>query len=290
MSAWRSAVLHLCLGLAFAVLTGAATPEAASADAARRIVSLNLCTDELLLRLADRSEIASVTHLAADPGISTVADKATGLALNRGQAEEIIPLKPDLILAGKYTTRFSANLLQQLGYKVMVFDVPHSEEDIYQQIRQVAEAVGHPERGEALVADMRRRLEALTVPPTGLTATVYSPNGFTAGRGSLIDVAFQRAGLANLAIELGIDNYGRLPMELLVVHHPDLIVLNRRDELAPSLATQMTRHPVLRAAFRPDNTVVIPNKLWTCGSPALVDAVALLLEAERKLTGKGAKR
>ena len=59
--------------------------------------------DELLLRLADPRNVASVTWLARDPGSSNVADLAAEIPVNHGLAEEIIPLQPDLVIAGIYT-------------------------------------------------------------------------------------------------------------------------------------------------------------------------------------------
>src|SRR5262245_6215272 len=74
-------------------------------DAPRRIVSLDLCTDQLMLELAPREHIAAVTHLAADPTVSAIPDKARGLAITHGGAEDVLRLDPDLVLAGPYGVR-----------------------------------------------------------------------------------------------------------------------------------------------------------------------------------------
>ena len=44
----------------------------------RRIVSLNMCVDELILRLAEPQNIASVTWLSRDPKNSNVAELGAG--------------------------------------------------------------------------------------------------------------------------------------------------------------------------------------------------------------------
>ena len=61
---------------ALALLGASAALQAGSGG---RIVSINLCTDQLLLLLAPRSRIASVSHLAANPLYSAYADRAGGL-------------------------------------------------------------------------------------------------------------------------------------------------------------------------------------------------------------------
>ncbi|RLA20277.1 MAG: ABC transporter substrate-binding protein, partial [Gammaproteobacteria bacterium] len=90
--------LILCLVIAL-------LPGAAFSAKPQRIVSLNLCADQLLLQLAEPKAIASLTHLAADPELSYLAEEATNYPLNYGSAEEILQLDPDLILAGSFTAR-----------------------------------------------------------------------------------------------------------------------------------------------------------------------------------------
>ena len=56
----------------------------------QRIVSLNLCADQILVDLVPRERIAAVSHLAADPWSSAVAEKARGIPWTRGKAEEVL--------------------------------------------------------------------------------------------------------------------------------------------------------------------------------------------------------
>ena len=124
-------------------LAGLAGPKAeASSPKPRRIVSLNLCTDQLLLTLGIRSRIASLTFLAADPSASAMAEAARGFPTNRGRAEEVLALNPDLILAGSTAATPTVQLLKRLGHRVVV--VPHANTlaDIPRNIRTVAKAVG----------------------------------------------------------------------------------------------------------------------------------------------------
>jgi iron complex transport system substrate-binding protein len=68
-----------------------------------RVVSINMCTDELLLRLADRDRIASVTWLSRDGRNANMAEVAATIPANHGLAEEVVSYHPDLVLAGVYT-------------------------------------------------------------------------------------------------------------------------------------------------------------------------------------------
>ena len=123
----------------------------------RRIVSLNMCVDELVLRLADPQSIASVTWLSRDPTNSNVAALAARIPINHGLAEEIIPLKPDLVIAGVYTARTAVAMLKRVGIPVAEIDVPESLDDVRRQIREVAALVGERDKGEAIIARHGRR-------------------------------------------------------------------------------------------------------------------------------------
>jgi len=251
----------------------------------QRVVSLNLCGDEQLLRLADREVIASVTFLAADPLFSSVIDRAKGLPLNHGKAEEIVPLQPDLVIAEPYTARNAVRFLQRLDVPLLELPVPTTFEEVYRQIEQLAQALGQEERGRKLVEDMQRRLAALGPPPPGPRplAAVYQPNGFLIGPGTLVHEVLTRAGLRNLATEAFQDHNGPLPVEMLLWHRPDLLILNHDEEAPVSLAHAILHHPALQQAFSEMHRVVIHPSLWTCGGPGLVEATEILRKAVLEL-------
>jgi iron complex transport system substrate-binding protein len=251
-----------------------------------RIVSLNLCADALVLRLADRADVRSVTWLARDPENSVVAAEAASVPVNHAQAEEVAALKPDLVVVGAFTARSTAAVLRRLGMPVLEIGVPRDIDGIRAQIRQVAAALGQAERGEAMIAAMDARLAAIRAPDSPPLAVVLRPNGFTAGRGSLVDEILRRAGVRNLAAEQGLENYGEIPLERVALAGVRLLILNQPENGAPSLGEAMLDHPILAAlpGLRP---VLVPPRLWTCGGPEVADAAALIAAAARQV-GEGA--
>ena len=83
---------------------GAAPPE--------RVVSINLCTDQLAMLLADPGQVVSVSRLATDPLSSSMVEQARAYAANRGGAEQVFLMHPDLVLAGQYTSAETISLLR----------------------------------------------------------------------------------------------------------------------------------------------------------------------------------
>jgi iron complex transport system substrate-binding protein len=248
----------------------------------RRLVSLNLCTDQLLLALAPRDAIAGLSFLAVDRSLSAQADAAVGLPLLRGQAEEVLTLQPDLVLAGMFTARPTVALLQARGVKVMQVGLADDFNAIRQQIRTVAAALGRVERGEALIAAMDATLTAAipASPPTRRPrALSLAPGAFTAGAGTLTDAVMRAAGLDNYAAAKGLTGYGYLSLEQIAADPPDLLLVDGTEGKAPSLNGQLLAHSALARAVPPAHRPAVPGWMWSCGGPFTAEAVRLLAAA-----------
>lgn len=276
LSSLPATLLAACLAASSVAAEGAARPV--------RVVSMNLCADELVLRLADHDQIAAVTWLARDPRGSSVSREAAGMPLTRGLSEEVIALRPDLVIAGAFTTRSAVGMLKRVGIPVLELGLPADFDGVRAQIRTVAKALGHPERGEALVADLDARLAEAKPAPRPLRALVMRPNGFTVAPGSLGDAVIQAAGLVNVAAEIGRDRSGQVPLEAAAFAQADLIVLDDSSAGTPSLADALLHHPVLERLRREGRTVSIPNRLWNCPGPQVAEVVKRLAEAARAKT------
>ena len=252
------------------------TTLALAADPAQRIVSLNLCTDELLLRLAGPAKIASVTWLSRGSG-SNVPELAERVPVNHGLAEQVIASDPDLVLAGTFTTRIAVGMLKRTAIPVVEVGVPKSFEDVRQQIRDVAALVQAEEGGRRLIDEIDRRIAAVAgkQPSTRPTAVVLNPNGFTVGQGTLADQVMTAAGLDNIAARLRIDNYGQIPLEIVALHHVDVLIVSASRDGPASKATEVLSHPILSQLKR-TRIVVMPGRLWNCGGPGIAEAVERL--------------
>jgi iron complex transport system substrate-binding protein len=256
-----------------------------------RIVSLNLCTDQILVDLVPHERIRAVTHLAADPAVSAAADAARGLRATHGGAEDVIALAPDLVLAGTWTTPATATLLDRLRIPLVRVPLAGTMPEVRAVIRQVAQAVGEEAAGEAQIARLDASLAtAARARRDGLrpTALVYQVNGLASGPGSFADTLLAEAGLRNLATEIGIGRGGQVPLEVLLARPPDILILSAAPDDYRTAAADNLRHPALRHASRAGATVVIPWRLWLCGTVAAGRAIDALLAARATLEdGRG---
>lgn len=262
----------------FMLLCALSTLPAAAAEP-RRIVSLGLCTDQLLLLLAERGQIASLSSWAADKNMSYLADAVGDIPLNRASIEEILRFEPDLVVASDFVAWDTVAFLRQLGVTVRQLPVATSVEEIFAQIDEFGAWTGHPGKARALRARMRERLAAIEKRYAGRpvkSVIVYAPNGFTIGAGTLEHDLFVRAGYRNLAAEMGIDGFRPISLETLVAADPDVLQIDRDLSRQDSLATAVLAHPVLQKLRLEREFLDIPVKLRICAGPMIVDAIEMM--------------
>ncbi len=287
----RPALLALLL-LAVAA-AGLRAPAVRAAEVARgdakpvRIVSLDLCTDQLLVDLVERGRIAAVTHLLGDTSVSAIPERARGIPITHGGAEDVLRYNPDLVLAGPFGVSATVDLLRRLGRKLVIVPLPNDIEGVRASVRAVASAVGEEAKGEALIAEFNRRLAAL--PPVAAsppTAVIYQIGGTVSGAGSLANSALVAAGFRNMSAAYRLTRGGQVPLESLIAKPPDLLVLaSNVEEYRTALADNL-RHPVIRLMREHGATAELPWRYWLCGTPHVADAIEQLAQARAAIEAR----
>jgi iron complex transport system substrate-binding protein len=241
-----------------------------------RIVSMNLCTDQLALLVAAPEQIHSLSYISRDPAASPLAEEARRYPPSHGLAEEIFLMRPDLVLAGAYTRRETTNMLTRLGFRVETFAPATSFDDIRTNIRRMGRLLDRAKRASHLLtafdrARSRRRAATQADPrdPRPLAALYYA-NSHTSGRGTLASDILAHARLENLATSLGLGGIVRLPLELIVFNAPDLLITGDAGHHPTARAGAALQHPALRANR---SQIVAMDNRWSCGTPAVLDIV-----------------
>lgn len=269
--------------LILAILFAAFAPAQAQPQ---RIVSMNLCTDELLMRLVEPSRIAAITYLSQQPinaalGLGHIS---ASLPVNHGLAEEVIRLDPDLILAGQFAATTATSLLTRLGYRVETFAPESSFADMRANIRRLGELVGEPARAEAVIADFDARLAALQAKLPPGEKPVFADigvNNYIAGANTLYTEVVNAGGYRTLGQALGFEGFRNVPLELILTVRPALISTATPWTSPPSMSTISLGHPALRALVERTPHITIPERYTTCGAPSMLGAVELLVDARK---------
>lgn len=265
----RGLVLSACL-----MAAGLGLAEAAP----QRILSLNLCADQLVLALADRSQIAALSSLARDPRVSAAAAAARDLPQTGGTAEEALALAPDLVLLGPLDRLGTGRVLAARGVRVERLPLPASLAEAQALVRHTAALLGHPERGEVLA----RQLD-LPAPQDGRTVTAlpYERRGYAAGPHSILGELAARAGFRHAAPGTGLGGF--VSLETVVARRPDVLILGEGAPGAADQGAALLAHPALARLYPPNRRVVVPDALTLCPGPGFVAAFGLLRQAHAGL-------
>lgn len=274
--------------LAAALLTPVAPAGATATAPARilsltRILSLNSCTDAILVELVGPTRIAGLSHWSRDPHGSTIAELARRLPITYGSAEEVVALRPDLVLTGQFGSPPLDGTLRRLGIPVLRTRTPFTVAESEAQIRMVAARVGASARGEALVRRIDAALGAAAPPPGSrpVTALVLNPGGTTLGPRTLTGELMRRAGLENIAARYGAGDWGEVRLEQLIADPPRLLLTSPRGPGAPGWNERILSHPALRAIRARMVQAPLPERLLFCGGPAIVPALQALSSARK---------
>lgn len=248
---------------------------AAKAEPPKRIASINLCTDQLLLDLAPSSVILGLSPYAHDPARAWAVDKARAHPALSGRAEEILVLKPDLVLAGRFTRRETRQFLRSQGIRLEEFDVVRSIAEVREQILHAGRLLGQEVRAEARVAAIDAALERLkaTAAATRLRVLPVSRRGWVSGADSLTSDLLRAAGLINPARELGLARGGFASLEAIVALKPEAILVSSHDIKAEDQGAAILLHPVLERLYPPARRLTMPENLTICGGPMLAEAI-----------------
>jgi iron complex transport system substrate-binding protein len=267
--------VKLLAALGWALLLWAGAAAAADRDP-QHVMSLSMCTDDLLLELLPPQRIASVTYYARDPIISYQWPQAAKVPINWGTVEEVLAEKPDLVLAGTYTTPAARALLKKLHWPLLEI-APAADFDAIRAVtRQVAQALGREAAGEALIEKMDATLRELAAsrPQQLIRVAAWGEGGSIPGKGTMFDTILSAAGGVNVASSLS-GEYTSFDVEQLLAAQPDVLAYASNISDTPGLNTDLARHPLIRKLYS-SRHVTYPSALYNCGVVESADAAVAL--------------
>jgi len=268
---------------ALATLVGVLLAPAAAAPP--RIVSMNVCADQLLIPLADPEQILGLSRYSRDAWQSFAADDARRYPILSGGAEDVLVLRPDIVVAGLFDKRSTRELLKAKGLRLAEFSVPRNLDEVKAQIRQMGDLVGHPERADAQIArldDAVARARQAVV-RKAYRVLLLARRGWVTGTDSLLSSLLAETGLVNAAGDLGIGFGGFAPLETIVNLKPDLIVVSDASDRAEDDGRAFLLHPALERFYPPSRRIVIPDRLTVCGGVMLADALDRLVSELKRV-------
>jgi iron complex transport system substrate-binding protein len=248
-----------------------------------RIASMNVCTDQLLLPVADPEQIVGLspfsraTWLTKDP---------RPYPMLSGGAEDVLVLRPDVVIASMFDKRSTRELLKQHGLRLVEFTVPRNLSEVKDQIRRLGEIAGHPDRATTEIARLDAALERARQAVAGKHYRILqlTRRGWVEGSDSFISSLLSETGLFNTAGELGFKFGGYASLETIVNLKPDLLVVSQAGGVAHDDGQAFLLHPALERFYPPKKRVVIPEGLTECGGGKLAEALDVLVRELKRVS------
>lgn len=254
----------LCLGLT--------NPAPAQDARPGRIISINLCTDQLLLDLAQPGQIMGLSPFARE---ALRSSGVAGIPLLSGTAEEIMVLKPDLVVSDRYTRRMTRDFLRARQIPLEEFDLVDTIAGSKAQIARFGEMTGSHARARERIAELDGAMAALKSAASGAPLRVLplSRRGWVTGPRSLVSDVLAEAGLVNAAAELGFGMGGFAKLETIVALMPDAILITASEGRAEDQGRALLLHPAIDALFPPERRIILSDRLTACGGTTLAEAM-----------------
>jgi len=241
-------------------------------SAGPRVLSINLCTDQLVMLLADRQQIVGLSTLSRDKAGSVFHEQAAMFAQVEPVAEDILRLSPDLVITGPYTSRYTLALLDELGIRVETVDIAQNIESAMANVLLVGKLLNQQARARQLVSDAEHRLTRLSERVAQLDALDNQQNRHK-----------PRAGVYDTNGDQSIVDYGVIGLEQMIKLKPDALVESPYSKDTYSRGQILTEHPALQQAGLNPRFIDVPSNQTICAGPWTLDVVERLVDARAEL-------
>lgn len=260
------------LGLLLTFIAPALMTPVFAQDRPGRVVSLNMCTDQLVLALADPQQIVGLSRFAGHPRLSFAAAQAAAYLQLPAAAEAVIALEPDLVVAGLFTDTATKQMLVRFGYRMEEVTFIRSLDDARMVITDMAALLGHPQRGADLIAQIDQALEEAAASPS-LTALVVRRRGYTTGTASLAGDLLGHLGIELASEELVGARGGFADLETIVRAQPDVLIMASLEPDLDDQGSAFLVHPALAERYPASRRIAVPERLLLCAGPSLIEAI-----------------
>jgi len=268
---------------AAAMLVCRGVADAAPGAKPQRVMSLNMCTDQLLLQLLPPERITSVTYLSRAFYRPLISAEAAHVAVNYNSPEEVLAQHPDLVISGNVFSPGARAVFRRAGITLLEVPPANGFEGIRVITRSIGRAVGEEDQANALLRRMDATLAELkaTTPNPRITVLGWDSGGNVPGPDTLFGEILDAAGAASVA-EKTTDSlvYGsntNFDLEQLVTLNPQAVLHSGSLADRPDTLNQKIQHRLVRKLFA-GRELTYPEILYRCGLPQSADAAKTLRE------------
>ena len=199
----------------------------------KRILTFAMYTDKIVLGLVTSDHLVGINTLMDDPVLSNVVPIAKRIIKKIGDpgAEEVLSMKPDVVIVSDWTQAEKIQSMRDLGLKVVSVKSPETIQDAKEAVSQVAAAIGEPEKGKQLIGMMDKKLEEIREKTSKIKSeqrkniVLLSLMTAYGGAGCAYDDACREANVINGIAAAGLKTGQQLTKEMLIKINPDIMLM-----------------------------------------------------------------
>ena len=199
----------------------------------KRILTFAMYTDQIVLGLVTSDHLVGINTLMDDPVLSNVVPIAKRITKKIGDpgAEEVLSMKPDVVIVSDWTQAEKIQSMRDLGLKVVSVKSPETIQDAKEAVSQVAAAIGEPEKGKQLIGMMDKKLAEIREktskikPEQRKNIVLLSLMTAYGGAGCAYDDACREANVVNGIAAAGLKTGQQLTKEMLIKINPDIMLM-----------------------------------------------------------------
>jgi iron complex transport system substrate-binding protein len=243
-----------------------------------RVISASLCGDYYLLAFAQPEQIIALSALATDHTLSAFADRAKAFPSYDGRLETLARLKADLIIVSAYTPKDRRDMMEKLGYQLVILDGAQTWAQTRDEALRLGDAIGRSTQSRDWLAAMDRDLAQLPRPSRPLKIVSYDRRGVTAGAGHMLDDMIKLLGHENAAQQLTsyAEHSRPLSLERLLWLKPDLVLVSNHYAYADR-GSEILDHAAFIAALPESRRLVVHDRWTHCAGPSTLPALTHMI-------------
>ena len=250
-------------------------------DVAPRVISTNVCIDNILINTFGTENVVAVSNLVDDPRYSHVRMLDQSIERISFDAETILSLRPSLVLISNFSNHRVVKILKDSDLKIVTVPFATKLSDISQNIRIIGTAIEQNSKAK-MATDAIDQHIGNAMPKTGKFALHVASNNYIYGNNSLISDAIRYAGLAASERNRFGNKPGFYNIENIILSKPDYLIIDGADVI-DSLNFEHDRyHPALKMAYPPKHRIKIEPKLWSCAHQLTPQIIYIINQGTQK--------
>lgn len=246
----------------------------------KSIVSMTLTGDELLISLGLRDEMVGVCgDVVDDIRYSNIVGKTKGIPRVEGNLENIVYLKPDIVIAGSWISKDKVNQLEKLGIKVLKYRSVKNFDELKSLLAYFGKELNVEKVSEKKIEKLDFEIEKVKLKSKKIEkpkrVLFYSDFSMAFGKNTIFDEISKIGNFRNIASEAGLNGMANISEEKIVEYNPEVLLLLTHSEKNEKIVDKFLKNRAFKNidAIKNKRVYSVESKVIMNSSPYMIDSI-----------------